>query len=145
MASIVEELNSPKEKEQKLTKVSEYKACIKEYEEIIKENLSQKPSSVLKKSSARFFKPKKVQEEQLDEFKIKLSKVEDELISQVKNYETSRQKSYTKCVINFLINNIEYHGQAVDNLLRIMDHFVDSEKEVQAHEPKPNRFLRMKA
>ena len=144
MASIVEELNSPIKKNQNLDKIPEYKACLQELEEICKEDTDKRPSTLTKKTSTRSVKDQKVQDDQIKDCKEKLLKIEDSLIKQVVNYESSRQRSYTKCLINYLINNIEYHGQAVDSLSRIMDHFVQSEQEVQVQEPKMNRFLKIK-
>ena len=114
MTSIVDELNN--QKDEKITTISEYKAFVQEYDEILRENLYKKSTPDSKKLSSRSIKDKQIYEEQVQNLKIKLSEIEDNLIKQVKNYEMSRQKCYTKCLINFLINNIEYHGQAVDNL-----------------------------
>jgi hypothetical protein len=60
-----------------------------------------------------------------------LMRHEEEVVNELKNYETERQQDLEMSVLNLIFNNIEYHGRAVERLSGIMNQFPEAEDAIQ--------------
>lgn len=125
MTSILDELD--KENTIDEFTIKEYKQCARDMKDKFKES---------KYTTAKMNEYKAAQE--------KFFKAEKGLVEAMKNYESWRQNSLIKCLINFMLNNIEYHGQAVSRISKVMKGFIESEEEVQTKMCMTNRFLKLK-